>query len=74
MNMVAYVRQKDIEPIRYQEVKIQFTKQQGFIKRSDVVELLHVTKLQAYRLLSKLADEGALKLEGKGAGAKYIIA
>ena len=72
-NMAAYARQKDIDPIRYQELIMQFAKQQGYIKRADVVELLHVTKPQAYRLLSKLADCGALRLEGKGAGAKYII-
>ena len=72
-NMVAYARQKDIDPIRYRELIMQFVKQQGYIKRADVVELLHVTQPQAYRLLNKLAGENVLKLDGKGAGSRYIL-
>lgn len=72
-NMVAYTRQKDIDPIRYRELIMQFVKEQRYIKRADVVELLHVTQPQAYRLLSKLVHEHVLKLDGKGAGSRYIL-
>ena len=39
-----------------------------------VVELLHVTPSQAYRILRKLKDAGQLSLEGNGAGARYRTA
>lgn len=45
---------------------------QGHISRADVVELLHVTPSQAFRLLQKLVKAERLALTGKGAGAKYI--
>ena len=72
--MVSYTRQKDIDAIRYDELILQLAKQQGYVKRADVVELLHVTPPQAYRILVKLANKGILICEGKGAGAKYVPA
>ena len=45
---------------------------QGHVSRADVVELLHVTPSQAFRLLQKLVKAERLALTGKGAGAKYI--
>jgi ATP-dependent DNA helicase RecG len=50
---------------------MQLAQAKGEITRSDVVELLHVTPSQAYRILQKLKKEGQLTLEGKGASAKY---
>lgn len=73
-DMVSYTRQKDIDAIRYDELILQLAKQQGYVKRADVVELLHVTPPQAYRILVKLANKGILICEGKGAGAKYVPA
>lgn len=70
-DMVSYTRQKDIDAIRYDELILQLAKQQGYVKRADVVELLHVTTSQAYRILVKLVDKGVLICVGKGAGAKY---
>ena len=71
-NIIAYARQKDINMIRYDELIMQFVSQNGYIKREDVVDLLHVTPSQAYRLLSKLSNNGFLKLEGKGRYSKYV--
>lgn len=71
-DMVSYTRQKDIDAIRYDELILQLAKQQGYVKRSDVVELLHVTTSQAYRILVKLVNKGILVCDGKGAGAKYV--
>lgn len=73
-DMVSYTRQKDIDAIRYDELILRLAKQQGYVKRADVVELLHVTPPQAYRILVKLANKGILICEGKGAGAKYVPA
>lgn len=73
-DMVSYTRQKDIDAIRYDELILQLAKQQGYVKRADVVELLHVTPPQAYRILVKLVNKGILVCDGKGAGAKYVPA
>ena len=73
-DMISYTRQKDIDAIRYDELILQLAKQQGYVKRADVVELLHVTPPQAYRILVKLVNKGILVCDGKGAGAKYVPA
>ena len=71
-DMVSYTRQRDIDVIRHDELILQLAKQQGYVKRSDVIDLLHITSSQAYRALSRLADAEHLIPVGKGAGAKYI--
>lgn len=50
---------------------MQLVQAKGEVTRADVVELLHVTPPQAYRILQKLKNAGQLSLDGKGAGAKY---
>lgn len=71
-DMVSYTRQKDIDVIRHDELILQLAKQQGYVKRADVIDLLHITPSQAYRALLRLADNKRLTPVGKGAGAKYI--
>ena len=68
---VEYVRNRDIDALRHQELVIQLAQTKGEVTRADVIELLHVTPSQAYRILKKLKDVGQLSLEGNGAGAKY---
>ena len=62
---VGYVRNRDIDALRHQELVIQLAQTKGEVTRADVVELLHVTPPQAYRILQKLKDAGQLSLEGK---------
>ena len=45
--------------------------QDGKVTRDNVVELLNVTPLQAYRLLKKLSDKGRLRLIGNGRAAYF---
>ncbi len=71
-NTVAYVRNKDIDPIRYNELVMQLLESKGSVCRADVVELLHVSPPQAYRILSKLASQGKIKLVRSGASSKYL--
>ncbi len=71
-NSVAYVRQKGIDSIRYNELVMQLLNSKEKITRKDVVDLLHITEPQAYRILTKLSKSGQIKLVGKGAGAAYI--
>jgi ATP-dependent DNA helicase RecG len=68
-----YVRQKGIEPIRHEELVMQLCKTKGDVSRADVIELLHVTPSQAYRVLQRLVKQNKLKSVGNGAGVKYII-
>lgn len=68
---VEYVRNRDIDALRHQELVMQLAKAKGEVTRADVVKLLHITPSQAYRILQKLKDAGQLSLNGKGAGAKY---
>lgn len=53
-NGIAYIRHKDIDEIRYQELILELIKRQGAISRSDVVKLLRVTSSQANRILKNL--------------------
>lgn len=48
-------------------------KNNEFISRADVVQLLHVKDNKAYRLLRKLVDQGVLEGVYKGRYAKYTI-
>ena len=63
-NPVKYVRQTDIDRIRYQELVYKLAKKKKTIMRKDVVELLHVSPSQAYRLLQKMVDDEELVREG----------
>ena len=67
----AYVRQTDIERIRYPELILKLAETQGTITRGDVVELLHVTPPQAYRLLQKLVKKGELVQTGTMRNTSY---
>ena len=68
---VEYVRNRDIDTLWQQELVMQLAQTKGEVTRADVVELLHVTPPQAYRILQKLRDARQLSLEGNSAGSRY---
>ena len=70
---VKYVRQTDIDQIRYKELIMKLAEKKGVITRKDVIELLHINPPQAYRLLQKLVSERQLSLEGRTSAAKYTL-
>ncbi|MBQ3284209.1 MAG: putative DNA binding domain-containing protein [Ruminococcus sp.] len=70
---IRYVRHKDIDPIRYEELVLELARTKGDIRRADVMELLHINGAQAYRILKKLEDSGKILQKGKGAGVKYYL-
>ncbi len=72
-NTIGYVRQTDIDKIRYNELILKLAKKKGSVTRADVSELLHISPSQAYRLLSKLKEKGKLQLVGSGKMAYYIL-
>lgn len=55
------------------ELIISMAKQNEFISRADVIQLLHVNENQAYRLLRSLVDDGKLEPVNRGRYAKYRI-
>lgn len=69
-----YVRQTDIDVIRYGELIMKLAHTKEYLTRKDVVELLHVSPSQAYRLLKKLSDGGKLIRSGNTSAAQYKLA
>ncbi len=70
-NVASYVRQTDIETLRYQELVLKLVEVQGTVSRKDVVELLHVSPSQAYRILQKMVKDKVLMQEGTTRTARY---
>ena len=68
---MGYVRQVDIDESRYLELIINMAKNNDYIARADVVQLLHVDEDKAYKLLKKLVDGEELVPVNKGRYAKY---
>jgi len=71
---IDFVRQSDIDKVRYPELIMKLARQKGgIIANRDVMELLHLTRKQAYRQLRSLVNSGDLKLVGEGSGAHYVV-
>ena len=70
-NNIGYVRQMDIDETRYLELIQNLAKNNEYVSRSDVVQLLHINENKAYSLLKKLVNSGALLPVNKGRYAKY---
>ena len=69
---VDFVRQSDIDKVRYPELIMKLAKQQGGrVTNKDVMNLLHLGRKQAYRQLKKLEADGQLGLVKRGAYSYY---
>lgn len=68
----AYVRQTDIDRIRYPELVLKYIDIEGSITKASACELLHIAPMQAYRLLRKLVLERKINAIGRGRSTKYI--
>ncbi|MCF0230043.1 MAG: putative DNA binding domain-containing protein [Parasporobacterium sp.] len=69
---IQYVRQTDIDSIRYPELVMKLAEtQKGVITKQNVIELLKVTPSQAYSVIKKLQKEGKLKIICGGKYARY---
>ena len=61
---IQYVRQTDIDSIRYPELVMKLANtQNGIITKQDVIELLKVTPSQAYTVIKKLQGFTLLKAD-----------
>ncbi len=67
----AYIRQAGFEPIQQEQMVLAYIDKHGSIKRTDVMELCHVTKDQAYKLLTRLKNSGHITQIGSRKGAIY---
>ena len=72
-NSVGYVRQTGIDKLKYEELILKLVKEQGYVTRNNVCNLLNVTDGQSYRILKKMSDNNKLTLVGNGRIAKYIL-
>ncbi len=70
---MGYVLQKDIDKTRHLELIQSLARENEFISKSDVVQLLHVSEDRAYYLIKKLVGTNVLKIVQKGHYAKYQI-
>ncbi|WP_294381184.1 ATP-binding protein [uncultured Senegalimassilia sp.] len=68
-----YVRQAEIDKLRYSELIMKLVESQGRVTTADVSDLLHVEKQKAYYEISKLIRQGVLKKEKNGPDAFYIM-
>ncbi len=69
-----FVRQSDIDTVRYPELVLKLARQQGgSVATREVESLLHVSRRQAYRVLRQLMDEGKLKRVGSGRNIHYEL-
>ena len=73
-NTVGYVRQTNIDKIRYPEMIIKFAESNdNKVTRANVIELCRINNNQAYRVLNKLVRDNKLKLCCKGKYAYYEV-
>ena len=67
----AYVRQAGFDPIQQEPMVLTFIDRHSAIKRADVMELCHLSKDQAHKLLTWLKRRGEIRLVGKQKGVVY---
>lgn len=67
----AYVRQRGFEPLQQEQMVLQYVERHGRITRAEVAELCRLSADQAYRLLTRLTEDGRLVQRGSKKGAWY---
>ncbi|GIU94952.1 MAG: ATPase AAA [Gaiellaceae bacterium] len=67
----AYVRLRGFEPLRQEQMILQYVDAHGRITRREVVELCKLSPQQASRLLAALVEKGSLTRHGRGKGSWY---
>ena len=70
---VAYIREKGIDELRYEELVLEYVKRYGEISNKIVRELLGVDIYKASRILRKLVRDGKLQRKGEKRNASYML-
>jgi ATP-dependent DNA helicase RecG len=72
-NQVAYTRQVGFSSLQHEQMILGHAKLHNRVQRSDVIELCHLSKDQAGKLLTRLKTEGKLIQHGERRGAFYTL-
>lgn len=67
-----YVRQTDVDKVRYPEMILKLAKHQEQVTTADVMDLLHLDQSAAYYEISKLVKKGDLCAVRKGRNSHYV--
>jgi ATP-dependent DNA helicase RecG len=68
---LAYTRQVGFANIQHPEMVLNYVRQHGRIQRNEVMELCHLSKDQAAKLLKQLKEAGRLVMHGANRGSFY---
>lgn len=71
---VAYTRQAGFSRLQHEQLVFAHLQHHGQIQRQEVMELCHLSKDQATRLLKKLKDDGQVVPHGERRGTFYTLA
>ena len=70
---IAYTRQAGLSGLQHEQLVLNHTRHHGRIRRSEVMELCHLTTDQAAKLLRRLKAEAKLVQHGERRGAFYTL-
>lgn len=70
----AYTRQAGFSALQHEQLVLNYVRQHGTIRRSEVVDLCRLTAPQARDLLKRLKTTGRLMQQGERRGAHYTLA
>ena len=68
---IEYVRLSGFTEIDHEQMVLKLARQKGFVRRSDVMELCHLSKDKAYKLLRDLCAKNELKKSGVRKNTTY---
>ena len=66
-----YIRQAGFDAIQQEQMVLNYIDKHGSIKRAEVMDLCHVTRDQAYKLLFRLRKRGSITKIGAKKGSVY---
>ena len=70
---VAYTRQAGFSSLQNEQMVLSHVRHHGQIRRSEVIDLCHLTEDQAAKLLKRLKDDGRLLKSGERRWAFYTL-
>ena len=72
-NRIAYTRQAGFSRLQHEQMVLSHVQHHGQIRRSEVVDLCHLSMDQAAKLLKRLKAEGKVIQHGERRGAFYTL-
>ena len=72
-NEVAYTRQAGFSSLQHEQMVLSHVQHHGRIQRSEVIDLCHLSRDQAAKLLKRLKADGKLMQHGERRGTFYTL-